>query len=781
MSDNPEIKSPDQDQHDRDPKPSNEKQNQSPKNEEHHRHSSKNNFFKNFLGKDISDNLGGVNIFNITDNRSGGAYFADQVDVVGDVVGVNQTKWNTGSTKHNFLNYVAGQISNEQITKISSVYIQPDSYAQAQRILKEKHILILWGDSKFGKRTTAIHLLLSVLQTEEIFVIDPSLQDFSSFPSETNQRYLASDRSGKLNSYTLNGLSQQLKKQDSYLIITVDSLMRLSQDDLSEYIVKFHHLPTSEALLEKHLEWYLKDQVQLNSNYDPIQEDSVRELLTHKLLPGDIDKLAQLLAKVTINELDLEQALASFDVHVQEKVESWFGEHQNLTQRVFIIALAVLNGGAYQNVLKASQDLESVINPPPEKDKEKEDISKSEPLFNTPRSQLVKAVGAKLVQSSEETEFGNSPVERIEFDNDKWQFAVLSYMWQEYDRLREPLLEWLYKLGFHDNWDVRVRVAYAVGELSKYAFSFVCEKVLLPWGKSDQQYVRALVARSLISPVSEGNLAPQVLGLLNYWRTLDNRYLSWTAIYAYWAYGKFFPDIALRKLLEIATFEEESEDNQKSEELSWLFFNTAALAVDTLFWAGQYFAVLETLQVWTANPQTKNGLTLFSKILGVGDNDKSQNNFDPPKDAENKKLTRIFGLFVFVFFICESKTSTDSYQKELPTLLWLIIEETRRSKEDTNTEQVALYEDIITCLIQRVLNEKDAREAMLDTIKNWLDLVEENRQLYPVVGMLIFRLFEQGNQRERGRILHKLEQWTSLGKSIAASKILLKIKQDLNV
>ncbi len=569
MTDNPEQNLQSKEQTAETPKQGAEKQNQTPKSkgpEEPNRDSSKEDFFKNLRDKGIADNinelfqgLGAANFF--IDARSGGAYFAEQVDIAGDVVGVNQTKWSTDSSRRSFEKYVAGQISPKLIEKISSVYVQTDSYVQAKRILMEKQILILWGDAKVGKEATAIHLLLSVLQGENILVIDPSEKDFSSFQSEAKNAYLAPASSGKLSNYLLNSLSQQFIKQNSYLVITIDSHVRLSQDHLGEYIVKWKNLPTTETLLKKHLAWYLKDQTILDSCYTFTQKDSVRELLNYQRLPHEIDNLAKHIANGIRNGDEIEQVLASFDVRrVKEQVESWFEEHQDLSQRVFMIALAVLNGGKYQAVLQASQDLESAMKPPSEKEKEmgkeKERETDSEPLFHKTRSQRVKEVKAKLIQGFEDTEFGSSPVERIELDNHQFRSAILSYVWHEYDRLREPLLKWLYELGLNLDFDGQRRAAETVGELSKYSFSFVCEKVLLPWGECKQQYVKALVAQALIIPVYEGDLAPQVLMLLDYWRTVDNRDLCWTATFAYWAYGLRFPETTLRKLLMIATSEE---------------------------------------------------------------------------------------------------------------------------------------------------------------------------------------------------------------------------------
>jgi hypothetical protein len=707
--------------------------------EESKRTSSAEEFINKFRGDDtarsINEFLRGLGAANVyIDARSGGAYFADQVDITGDVVGGSQTKW----TKRISVKDVAGQVLSANIEKVRSVYVETTSYKQAKKILDEKNILILWGDPKLGKQTTAIHLL-SLLQTEEIFEIDPAVEDLSSFKGEAKQVYvidtLVADSAGKFSSYLLKGLSQKLRQQDSHLVITIDSRVRLSQDALGEYTIKWSELPTSEELLEKHLGWYLRDKAMFHSCHALAQSDSVRELLNNKLLPGDIDRLAELLTKVVRKELELEEALAGFGVRVRQQVESWFEEHQDFTQCVFMIALAVLSGSSYQAVVDASQRLQSLIKPP----SEKEEASNSKPVFKR-RSQQLKEVCAHLVQGYENTEFGRSPVELIELNNPRFQPAILSYVWEEYDHLREPLLAWLDELGSHPNFEVQIRAAAAVGELSKYAFGTVIEKVLRPWANCQDRHLQKLAALALSIPVFESDLAPQVLRLLHHWSTLNNSQLRWTATAAYGGYvGLRFPDIALRDLFAIAKSGDEYLFSAVAESVTILFDAGKSLP-------GQYFTVLNALQLWTGQPKTNTANQL--------------------------------GLLIFCLLMHEAKVPAGSNNNHLPTLLWLVLEEHKRAKKESKTEQV--YEDIVTCLLQRALNLKLTRKLVLEELHNWLKLVDYDHRLYPVLGRIIYTLVAQGSEREKERIFTYLSRWASVEQPNAVSKILSKIKKHLS-
>lgn len=339
---------------------------------------------------------------------------------------------------------------------------------------------------------------------------------------------LAPDSAGKINSYVLNALAQKLSKQNSYLVITIDSRIRIARQELGGYVLNWSDLPQNDALLEKHLAWYLKNKAMLADINDLTQADSVRQLLKNKLLSSHIDQLAALIAKVISEGLTLEQALAGFSLLADQEVESWFDKHPDLSQGVFMITLAVLSGSKYQAVVDASQRLQFLIKPP----SEKKEAPAFEP-FNTKRRQWLKEVSAHLEEEYEHTECGPIPVELIVLDNPAFQPAVLSYVWQEYDRLRDLLLAWLYELGAHPSFEVRSAAAAAVGELSKYALSPVLEKVLRPWANSQERRLQKLAALALSIPVWNDNLAPQVLKLLHHWSTVNNPYLRWTATAAY--------------------------------------------------------------------------------------------------------------------------------------------------------------------------------------------------------------------------------------------------------
>ena len=249
------------------------------------------------------------------DARSGGVFFGGKARITGDIVGGDQAKWVPAAATDALAEAPAGRVLSENLAKVGGVYVRPSIYSHAQRILSERHVLILWGQAHWGKWTTALHLL-STLHADEIFEINPdvNLDGILSSEFELQRGYvidtLAPEGVEKLNTFVLNRMSNRLRKRHSHLVITVDSRVPLSKETLSGYLVVWSDVPDRAQLLEKHLACYLTDKDMLARARELSQADAVQQLLSTHLLPGEIDHLAELLAGVARGELKLEEALA---------------------------------------------------------------------------------------------------------------------------------------------------------------------------------------------------------------------------------------------------------------------------------------------------------------------------------------------------------------------------------------------------------------------------------------------------------------------------------------
>ncbi|MEQ8383291.1 MAG: HEAT repeat domain-containing protein [Coleofasciculus sp. A1-SPW-01] len=693
--------------------------------------------FERFVKNDKADTnelLKGLKVATVyIDNRSIGNYFEEDARIYGSV----SVREHRGYSS-NFSKEIVGQILVENLDKIRSVYVETSDYSNVFSTLNNEHILVLWGNPKLGKQTTALRLLSSVTKSE-IFEINPAIENINLFEFEFNKAYLIDTltpdvgEEQKIDNYILKELSQKLKQKNSYLVVTVDSRWNFSQESIENFIFNWKNLPNSEKALEKHLKWYLQTQVIESNICDLIRSDSVKTIITNKLLPGDLDQLAELLSRVVRGKCELEEALSHFNLRIRQQVESWFEQHSDFSQRIFFITLAILNGCKYKAVDDASQRLESLVRSL----NEKEDTINPDPIFGRKRSSFLKDVCASLAQGFENTERGLSPVEVIKLDNSGFQPAILSFVWHEYNRLREPLLSLLHELGTDQSFDVRSRAAAAIGELSRYDFTAVLDKILRPWANSQDQRLQKLAALALSIPIFDSNLAPQVLGLLHNWSGLSNNlHLRWTATVAYGGYvGLRFPDAALRDLFTIAKSGNE-----------FLFF-AAAESITMLFQAGrvvstQYLNVLDTIQVWT-------------------------------KEAKNKDEKTV-SLLIFWLLLHKAKLREVSNNSYLPTILWLLWQEREWLK--CNSETVPIYQKIIISLIKESLNLKKTRRLVLEELHRWLTLADYDCRLYPVLGSLLYNLIKRGSRHEKERVFEYLKRWASIESSNTASKIFSKLK-----
>jgi hypothetical protein len=675
----------------------------------------------------VADLLKGQRIASVyIDARSGGVFFGKDAHITGDVVGRGQKRQTARHVSEIPVESIVGQVVSKNIEKFQSVYVKPLSYESSEKVLTQSHVLILWGQVHWGKWTSAIHLLSS-LHATEIFEVKPDikLEELYSIKLTPKQGYLidnlSSDELEQLSSFSINQLSNHFKKHGSYLIITVGNKSSLSKVDLQNWLVIWNDLPNFTQVLEKHLRWYLREQSLIAKASEIMQTDDVQKILSSHLLPGEIDQLAELIAKVARSELKLDEALTHFRAQALQQVENWFETNQEVEKRTFMISLSVLSGASYQAVNTADEYLQSLIKlPSPDKETDIKSV------FDSKRSRKVKEACAYLMQGYEETEFGRSPIEIIVLDNPTFQPAVLYYVWHEYDRLRESMVEWLRNLGLSVNFDIRTRAAAAVGELSKYNFGYIKEEIILPWAKHQDKRVRAAAAFALGIPAWEGEFAAQVLGLLHHWSTLRNNWrLGWTAAAAYGGLvGLWFPDAALHDIYNLV----------QSGDLR--LFSALNRSVTNLFLGGYvssdyYVKVLNALIFWIEQSKT-NVITLT-------------------------------GLLIFLNLMLVNQSEASPEAEKLPLILWL-------------AQQDEMYQEKIIVLLRQALNTKSSRDPALKMIQRLLQIVNNESLLDSTIEYIFKNLLRQGSSREKERLYFYLKRWAQdpKEKSIIAEQLLIK-------
>lgn len=678
----------------------------------------------------ISELIQGQKIASVyIDARSGGLFFSGDTKITGDVAGRTLNKEGYDQSDKIFNNQIIGQIIIQDIEKVDNVYVKTSSYEKLQQALLENHVLIVWGQAHYGKWTTALKLLSSSsLSLNNIFEIKPDVtfDEIFSLNIESQQGYIIDTLAGEIaesiDIFLMNRLSNRFKNHNSYLIITVDHRHDIAKDKIENFLFNWNVIPDSLDILKKHLYWYLKDKKQFDQIIEIVtKEDEILKVLKSSLLPRELDKFSELMIKVANNELELTEAISRFKSHAIKQVEEWFENNHELDKRIFIISLSALNGASYQDVIMADEHLNNLINP--NVDETEKNASQ---VFSYSRKQKIKNVRAHLSQGFQTTEFGKSPVELIEFDNISYQPAVLHHVWIEYDPLRKILVKWLREIAF-SNYDVRMRVAAAVGELLKYDFNYVKSEILLQWANHEDIRPRVAAAFALGIPAWEGEFAPQVLGLLHHWSTIRNNWrLQWTSAAAFGGLvGLRFPDVALRDIYNISL----SEDIRLFSVLNNSIFN--------IFSAGElsndyYMKVLTALNNWINTSPNIN--------------------------------SRLVGVLIFLNLLSTNKTRGIPDANKWYTFFVLLQESEK-------------YENLIATTWRSGLNNKSSRKIALQSLKILIHAVDDDLRLYPTMESFIKKLIHNGSSsHEKERLCYYLNHWIAdSNRETSTAEKLLKI------
>lgn len=384
-------------------------------------------------------------------------------------------------------------------------------------------------------------------------------------------------------------------------------------------------------------------------------------------------------------------------------IEEIFDKHENIKDRSFMIALAVLEGCNYRYVLNTSRQLQSILQP-----KEKTENDLDIRVNEKKRSTWLKEIRAHLSDGEESTECGQGQIDIVSFQCQEDSSTLLRYIWHEYDAYADALLQWLYELGEHSSADVRSRAAGIAGQLAIYEFRPVREKIFLPWAKSKKQSLQRLtaLALSIVASYDENEkIAQQAFNILHHWSGLKNSFrLNSTAIVAYGHYiGLLFPQQALDNLKIIA----QSGDGR--------LFSDIAQAVVKLFDIGEKVSernliILNTLKEWIKqHPKTslhKLSLIIFWRLM-------RKSNF-----ANNVQRP------VLLLFSKEEKQVTSS----------------------------------IVFLIRNSLNIPLTSDLTIQAIRSWVDFVDKQQEFYEIIAIIIFNIAK--TEGEKRRICSYLSIWS---------------------
>lgn len=423
-------------------------------------------------------------------------------------------------------------LTYDDAEKISHVFVKPNDYLEAVKILQETRFLILSGRPHSGKFAMAISLAVEISRDQfdvslDIYdledVIDTpvqifrfteiaSLVDFLEDSNCPNKRifiirdpfvnsHLSLSELEMYNSYIQN----LLKKVNCFVILTTDG----------------EHLKKSEISDEQHIELEAFDDLALSDvlnnhlTYHSIDIDSkeltkpLREKIVSTLSNAySIDRFVRNLSRENILSKDILESVLTKTTNVGLDAKNWFNE-LDPNERYYALLIGLCPElekeklwDLYEKVIIALQAKKV----------------KLAHALNYPEGDLMYKSHSRL-----------SDVNSLEFDNLVYREFVLEQVKIVY----APQFKYLSSvfadlvIANKDERDVRIALAAALGEIGKASWKNY-ENIIQKWAQNPDVAIRSAVAHSLRQLASSTERRKEISSLLKKWSNSGNYRVRWT-------------------------------------------------------------------------------------------------------------------------------------------------------------------------------------------------------------------------------------------------------------
>ncbi|MGV9296895.1 hypothetical protein [Amycolatopsis sp. NPDC003676] len=444
-------------------------------------------------------------------------------------------------------NLVEGPVPEERITQAAKAFCFPARFAEAAAVLRKRHLVVLSGHS-CGRTHAGIRLLID-LNLESLHHLDPTrpAKDLLAHQANTTgylwANHDANDWSPEDCERTLDQLSERLRSQDSYLVLTF--LGNPDLGNVTKYVAELA-APPAVAVVQAHL------------TARGISNDRRTELLSEIDLetvspvhrgPRHAAEVARLLAAVEAGEHSLADVKATLTRRADEDIQAWFGEHPDVSSRALAITVSLLEGCPYYKIASAAEKLEKVLANP-----ENGEIWPYQPpdLLERSRSDRLNSVHAHIAcpASSSSSNLALGPVR---FSRPGWGPLLLSYVWTEFERVRPVIQEWLCTLT-----DELASASPAQqSALTRFGTTLASAaepnpmRWVFPWlGPSKPAHSQTMAATVLGSLCANPGYVQQIKDVLRHWSQPNAPacYRHAVAIACGVEFGKAHPEFAMTQL-----------------------------------------------------------------------------------------------------------------------------------------------------------------------------------------------------------------------------------------
>ncbi|MEU6083061.1 hypothetical protein [Streptomyces sp. NPDC047108] len=473
-------------------------------------------------------------------------------NVTGDVVLGTKVEhhYRFGAATH-----TSGSIPANELHELASVFAGYEELVHPLLDkLRDERVLVLSGAPFSGRRSAAL-MLLHALDAVPIRALDPKTR-----PTALNEQviggthgYLVTDlatgHDAPLRDIDLWSVRDELKRNDAYLVITVDLFAILHGVDVVEW-----KPPSPESVLRSHLHTLVDDPPRERGllGLPPVQEFLGRT--DHQL--REAAEFAKALCSHAEGKLSLDE-LASFgSAMVREQVREWFGDDEtSLRDKAFLISLAAFDEAAYALTAEVSDDLYARF-------QGTEDANRRPRVgvFGTSITKRLRLARATEYWQEEHTEWGPVTQRMACFEERRVAAEVLREVWTGHPSARPGLIRWLERLAEDGRPLVRTRAAVAAAVLAQADLPSAMALLIEGWAKSKRYRDRLVAANALATAHAVG--APNIPEILRTWCDGDpsEAGLRWTAIRGYALVGAMMPREALAALADAARTGEDVQE-----------------------------------------------------------------------------------------------------------------------------------------------------------------------------------------------------------------------------
>ncbi|MFI6366757.1 hypothetical protein ACIBG0_28860 [Nocardia sp. NPDC050630] len=577
----------------------------------------------------------------------------------------------------------SGPVPAVLLEQLDNTFVPPKVFEEMRRRLRDQSLLLLRAPLGWGRTAAALRALAEEC-TAGVHKLNPDVQ-LRSLEIEFTPKFgyllesFGAEQASNLRTFHLEQLSQMLTEYGCRMIVVLDSTAQISAD-VDQFLLDGGEPADATQLVHSHLRWHLATRPP-----DLLKRAEVGQLLTdvaqNRPPTRDLALLAAELADVSAGRIDIVDVVNRHSAAADGRFRQWFDDELDVETRAFAIALAVFNGMPLHVVSDAGRALAQLIAHEEEPDENKHSRS----VFGSRSTQLLSASHAESYRSTEETTYGQIPVQAVKFADDSYPRRVLEYVWQEYHAAHHLVRDWLRDYGSNPNLTVCTRAGVAAGLLSTFEFEHARKLMIEPWATSGERHDRLAAIGALQFPCLQPELAPLVVRMLAAWlrrdQPLPRRVAAAEALGS--TVGQAMPDSAITLLRRAARSSESP------------LRKAASFGLVQLFWsAGLTRRVLSELRKWTGSNRPRLRDTGFRCVLDLS-------------------------LYKGV--------DTPQGMREWPVMVWL-------------ADAADDHRDDIITLFARLIEAPIHMPAAYEEIQRWVEIAEKDPQLRRPLGRFLISL-----------------------------------------